>query len=415
MKLGRPKIEESPAVCPLGDRCGGCGWIRVPYPLQLEQKVRRVSDLIQGLLTVTSATLDAPIAVAPTFEIRSAGQTHLRDRADLVWEGAGDSIGLGLFAARADGDVEMRRPELVDIEYCEQMSAELAAFYVQIRGLFLNAPEALRRSGRQSIRLRVGPRPELRGVWLDFSNILVRDLFAEQIWLRSLASIAHVEIGQRQKRLMAEPDRLRLVDPVLEPWFETTTRSGARIPLFGTIAGFSQAGFAANRSLVEAVRELAGEGQGMLEFCSGNGNLSFALAENFQEIVAVEQNEIALNGFRLSQNLVSSRADLKLGRIEGLRGNIFRMDAADIREEIRDKDVLLFDPPRSGLGKLGPLVLEALEGRSPKIVYVSCYEESWGQDVAEFLTAGYRIEKIILVDQFAQGPHVEIVSLLTRG
>ena len=37
-------------TCPIAKACGGCEWLAVPYPIQLERKQRAVAELFADVL-----------------------------------------------------------------------------------------------------------------------------------------------------------------------------------------------------------------------------------------------------------------------------------------------------------------------------------------------------------------------------
>ena len=51
---------------------------------------------------------------------------------------------------------------------------------------------------------------------------------------------------------------------------------------------------------------------------------------------------------------------------------------------------------------------------SGEIVYVSCNPKSLVENVVEFESRGYKLDKLKLMDMFPSGPHVETVALLSK-
>ena len=72
-------------------------------------------------------------------------------------------------------------------------------------------------------------------------------------------------------------------------------------------------------------------------------------------------------------------------------------------------DVLLVDPPRSGLASASAAA--ASLGAS-RVVYVSCNPTTLARDLRVFLGAGYRIGSVAPIDLFPQTFHVETVCSL---
>ena len=72
--------------------------------------------------------------------------------------------------------------------------------------------------------------------------------------------------------------------------------------------------------------------------------------------------------------------------------------------DIGGPDLIVVDPPRAGLGERVARTL-AISG-APRVVYVSCDPATLARDLAAFVSGGYRIEQVHLVDLFPQTfPH----------
>ena len=82
-------------------------------------------------------------------------------------------------------------------------------------------------------------------------------------------------------------------------------------------------------------------------------------------------------------------------------------------DEIEEKpDVIVLDPPRDGIHpKALPKILDY---GVDKIVYISCKVTSLARDLEMMQARGYRVEKVVAVDQFVHTVHVESVVLLTK-
>ena len=73
----------------------------------------------------------------------------------------------------------------------------------------------------------------------------------------------------------------------------------------------------------------------------------------------------------------------------------------------RPPDLIVADPPRTGLGKIA--TREFLRLRAPHLVFVSCDPATLARDLNALLAGGYRIERLTLVDLFPQTYHLETV------
>jgi len=75
-------------------------------------------------------------------------------------------------------------------------------------------------------------------------------------------------------------------------------------------------------------------------------------------------------------------------------------------------DLLILDPPRSGIHK--NLVKSLPKFGSRRIVYVSCNPTTQARDIIQLIHWGWKLQSMTLVDMFPHTPHIETVSLLTK-
>ena len=52
--------------------------------------------------------------------------------------------------------------------------------------------------------------------------------------------------------------------------------------------------------------------------------------------------------------------------------------------------------------------------KAPLVVSVSCDPGTFARDAAILIEAGFRMERVVPVDQFKHSPHVELVGVLRR-
>lgn len=348
--------------CKLTGQCTGCPWLDKSLDQQRQLKLLQMANLLE----------------TENVNWISCGDQALRDRADLTWENGR----LGLYDHSRN---------IIDIEECLMLSGELEKWLIEYRSV---KPPIY----KGSVRLRVAP-DKTRGVWLDFSNLDVKTLFEQVEYLKWLSERAIVEIGQRKKRLVWKNDLPKLSDPVLFPWFETYSKNQT-LPVYGTIAGFTQAGLHSNRHLVSTVMKHIEETgkQEWLELFCGSGNFTLAMLGQGLEVQAVENDELALQALALS---CEGRFAPKILKVDLTR---FFIESSPAN--------WLVDPPRFGLKHL----LNQIQNSTPEnLVYVSCWPESLKSDLDALKTIGYRIRKVSAVDQFVHSPNTEWVITLTKN
>jgi 23S rRNA (uracil1939-C5)-methyltransferase len=163
--------------------------------------------------------------------------------------------------------------------------------------------------------------------------------------------------------------------------------------------------FQVNRFLLDKLVDVAIEGakgESALDLYAGVGLFSLPLARQFGQVTAVESGSGAVRDLEFNaQRAVLANLSAKQGTAEAY------LEALD-----RAPDFILLDPPRAGLGKTVVRRLAALKPAAATIV--SCDPATLARDLAGLLAAGYRTERMALVDLFPQTFHIETVVRLKR-
>ena len=170
---------------------------------------------------------------------------------------------------------------------------------------------------------------------------------------------------------------------------------------------FAQPNPAAAGVLYSELVDWAGEGEHALELFAGGGAIAMHLAQNFQQVTALEVDRSAVDrGRRDAQRL-------GLVNVSFTRG-----DARDVKVPA-DADLLVVDPPRAGLAAelrdslAQSLVGSAATGRRPaRLVYVSCDVATWARDVADLEARGLELVRLEPFDFYPHTHHAEVLSLL---
>jgi 23S rRNA (uracil1939-C5)-methyltransferase len=161
--------------------------------------------------------------------------------------------------------------------------------------------------------------------------------------------------------------------------------------------------FQINRHLINdlvkiVVQECSGDRA--LDLYAGVGLFSTILSRRFAQVIAVEASQ-------------TSHADLLYNSPDNVKA--VRATTVDFLRGVARKlkpDLVVVDPPRSGLGES---VVQSLVGLGAhRITYISCDPATASRDLAGLLSAGYRIEQVHLVDLFPQTYHLESVFHLAR-
>jgi 23S rRNA (uracil1939-C5)-methyltransferase len=162
--------------------------------------------------------------------------------------------------------------------------------------------------------------------------------------------------------------------------------------------------FQVNRFLIDRlVEEVVGSESGAiaLDLYAGVGLFTLPLAGRFQRVIAVESGagavrDLEANAGRIEQTIEASQSTVD-----------------QFLEKFSEScDLVVADPPRSGLGKLA---VKRLIGLAPqRITIVACDPATLARDLAPILAAGYRLKSLVMIDLFPQTYHIETVAKLRK-
>ena len=82
-----------------------------------------------------------------------------------------------------------------------------------------------------------------------------------------------------------------------------------------------------------------------------------------------------------------------------------------LSHEMKKIDAVVFDPPRAGAGAQAA---EIAASQVARVVGVSCNPATFVRDARLLIDAGFRLERLLPVDQFLWSPHVELVGVFGR-
>lgn len=362
--LSPSRHREAPPCRHFGT-CGGCAlqhWRRDAYTAW---KV----DLIARALAQRGVE-------RPRFEPPVMGVPGERRRADFVVRRQGRRVLAG-FHERAN-------PRVVDVEACPVLRSPLVALLEPLRAAAAKvlpdggAADAIANETDRGIDLLLRPHRRLE-LGLDKREELVA--FAEG------ADLARLSWGDRAT---AEPVVVRRA-PLL---------------LFGEVriepppGVFLQATKRAEQAMRAAVAEWAGGALRLADLFAGIGALTLgrpgklALFESDKPAVAA---------------IDTVRRRLAVGTVTIERRDLFRNPLT--ASELDAFDAVVIDPPRAGaMAQSGELA----KSKVPRVIYGSCDPGSFARDARTLQDGGYRLEKLLPIDQFLWSPHVELIALFAR-
>ena len=150
--------------------------------------------------------------------------------------------------------------------------------------------------------------------------------------------------------------------------------------------------------LYDKVLEYAGTSKTLTDLYCGAGTIGIYLAKNFDTVKGIEINKAAIDSANLNK------------KINNINNISFECKSANEISNI-SSDVVVVDPPRSGLDK--KTINTLLNSSSKKIVYVSCDPITLARDL-NILKERYELKNITLFDMFPNTRHIETVCNLDR-
>lgn len=163
--------------------------------------------------------------------------------------------------------------------------------------------------------------------------------------------------------------------------------------------------FQVNRFLVDAlVEEVVGEAGGAdaLDLYAGVGLFSLPLARRFRKVTAVESSAAAVHDLQYNAAAQGVEVEAQRMQAEQYLGGL-----------VEAPDLIVADPPRSGLGK--NVVKQLARLQAPRLVLVSCDPATLARDLGALVGAGYALRSMTVVDLFPQTFHIETVARLELG
>lgn len=149
--------------------------------------------------------------------------------------------------------------------------------------------------------------------------------------------------------------------------------------------------------MYDKAREYAGYGNNLLDLYCGTGTIGIYLKDNFKHIDGIEINKDSIKNANINK---------KLNNINNIK---FISGDASIAKN-NNYDVIIVDPPRSGLSKK---VIDFLnKSNAKRIVYISCNPKTLKRDID--LLNNYKMIKLEIINMFNKTKHIECIILLEK-
>ena len=376
-KLGsilQPSPQRIAPRCPYFQKCGGCNYQHAPYEYQLENKVAILKENLRRI---------AKLELSPELVIHPSPPWNYRNRSKLKVQTASEfALGYYKFGSH----------ELLPVDECPISSPLLnqaitSAWRAGKMGKIANGVEEIEFfCDASDTQLLV----EVHCAAAGISQLAGEEL---AVALRQFMPQAAGVAVFKRSITSVEPTRVAFSG---SPEIDYKTQHGS----YRVSAG---AFFQTNRHLVGELTNVVVQGrsgQMVLDLYAGVGLFALPLARSFAQVTAVESSQISQAdlAYNSPANVQTVRATVE----QYLKNTPARLSP----------DLIVMDPPRTGLGESVVRSLAAL--RAPRMTYVSCDPATLARDLGGLLKAGYRVEQTHLLDLFPQTYHLETVVHLAR-
>ena len=282
------------------------------------------------------------------------------------------------------GFTERASHTLVDVLECKVLRPELVAVLAVLRELapkgVADIPVVLGETGLDVV-LRTANEPEAARRQ-NMAMLAARAGFARLSWQRAGADRRHVA---------SAPEPIAALRPVRMSF------SGVAVDL--PPSAFLQPTAEGEALLVREVTAALGGAKRVADLYSGCGPFSFALGGGVRAFEGDAAMVAALNAAarRAERNIAAELRDLVRRPLQA--------------QELDRFDGIVLDPPRAGAIAQAK---EIAKSKVPIVAYVSCNPQSFARDARLLVDGGYRMERVVPLDQFLWSPHVELVAVFRR-
>lgn len=398
VEIIKPAEFEQEAICEHFGICGGCLYQTIPYEKQIELKQNQVKNIIDE---VTSDYQMLPIVESPR-------RTEYRNKMEFSF---GDAV--------KDGPLTLgmhqknRFYEIVTVNKCQIVDNDFRIIIDTVLEYFQSINETfyhkLRKEGylrHLVVRKCVKSGDILLNIVTSSQGTLDREKFVEVLLNANLEGtikcIAHSITDSVADIVRADEMHIiygedKIVEEILGLKFNISAFS------------FFQTNSLGAEELYSVVRDFIGDTNDKViyDLYSGTGTIGQIVSANAKKVIGIEIVEEAVK--KANENVLLNNIDncvFIAGDVLEKVGELTEIDGAN------KPDIIVLDPPREGIH---PKALKKIIAYKPEtFIYISCKPTSLAKDLPEFLSAGYKLEKVRCVDMFPMTPHTETVVKIVR-
>ena len=366
VELLEPGPHRVPPACPHFGRCGGCALQHLNDRAYEAAKRAQLDDTLRRAGA-------ADVEILPLLRVPPGG----RRRVTLAAERRGGAVTLGYHARRSHA--------LVDVGTCPIADAAIQALIAPLRQCLVDV--LVERGTMAALVTRLDDGIDL---------LLQGPLPPGPAVLEHLASFAQ---QQHLARLSWRSSEAAAAEPV------SHRRSG--IVRFGAASvspppgAFLQASPAAEQAMVRFAQDALAGVASIADLFAGCGTFALPLSP-MAPVHAVEGDAALVRAMAAAAQAIRAR-------LVAESRDLFRQPLGS--RELNRFDAVLFDPPRAGAAAQ---CAELAKSEVSRVVAISCNPATFARDARTLIAGGFRLRRVLPVDQFLWSAHLELAAEFVR-
>ena len=406
VKIHEPSPDRVTPFCTHFGTCGGCKWQHMSYEKQIHYKQKQVEDVLEriGKINLPKAT---PI-------LGSALTKYYRNKLEFTFSNKG-----WLTPAEIESEIPIIKPALgfhvpgrfdkiLDVKECflqEDLSNKIR---IAVREFCLdNNFEFFDPRSQEGYMRNLIIRSTSIGEWMvvvvfktDHQESREQLMSHLKTKFPQLTSLQYIINGKRNDTIYDQ-------DVILYSGREWIEEKMEELIFRISAKSFYQTNSLQAYELYKIVRDYAGltGNENVYDLYTGTGTIASFIASKAKKVIGIDFIEDAI------KDATENAKQNKIANVEFIAGDIKDTLTTAFTEQHGKPDVIITDPPRSGMHE--DVVKAILLNAPEKIVYVSCNPASQARDI-QLLDQLYEVEKFQPVDMFPHTTHVENVMLLRK-
>jgi len=369
--------KKSPArmepICKVENLCGGCIWSGVKYSFQVEIKKAILKDIFKKSILVTP----------------SIPQNNYRNKIILPVSPNGE---IGIYQSRSHN--------VVPIDECLlhpkifKVILEILENYIK-KSQIRPYNEHLNTGNLKHVGIRVSNKSEILIILvtktrkIPFSKVLLKTAKKNLPKLKGIVQNINSKstnkiFGDDQKIIYGQD---YLIENIGDKKYKCSYQSFFQINHFQI------------KPLYDYIKSISPENAIVIDAYSGVGSIGIYLSKKVQKVYCIEENPSAVKNAKYNRKInMTENIEIIAGKVE------------KYLKQIKDSNLLILDPPRSGLSK--DMTKSIVAAKIKKIIYVSCNPTTQKRDIDILKTRGYFVKSLMGFDMFPHTSHIECVAEL---